>query len=374
MVEAFRWILPGRLAGSGMPGLFNPLESDLEYIRDAGIRHVVSLTEHPIPADSGGEPSFHHFPIDDMGIPTPRRASEICDFVLAAIERQEPVLIHCKAGLGRTGTLLACCLITMGSTPQQALVRLRGQCSYYVQNQTQEGFLDHYAKFRRRSRPAVTERPPKHFDEVLEALIPALDEVSNGVTLASTSEDDMPLVYVNQAFGRMTGYTAAEALGRNCRFLQGPETDPEAVARIRSAIRRGDSCHLCLRNYRKDGTHLPQRAQDPPGRPGRQARLLHRDPERRDGAAGRTRLSAGPEIDRTGHGPSPRRAPGFSRSTSMSPAPRRGTTTSGCSLPIRRDRSTMQTGSPADCSAYGPRPYPRRASSNTSTRNGSQKP
>ena len=59
--------------------------------------------------------------------------------------------------------------------------------------------------------------------------------------LVDATEPGLPLAYVNPAFEELTGYPAAEALGRNCRFLQGEHTDPRAVAEIRAALgaRRG---------------------------------------------------------------------------------------------------------------------------------------
>jgi PAS domain S-box-containing protein len=75
-----------------------------------------------------------------------------------------------------------------------------------------------------------------------------------GVTIADATREDVPLVYVNEAFERLTGYSSAEALGRNCRFLQGPGTDPEAVDCLRRAIREREAVTLELRNYRRDGS------------------------------------------------------------------------------------------------------------------------
>ncbi|NNF29329.1 MAG: response regulator [Gemmatimonadetes bacterium] len=65
---------------------------------------------------------------------------------------------------------------------------------------------------------------------------------------------DIPLVYVNAEFERMTGYSLDEVVGRNCRILQGPDTDPADVARMRSAIADQTPIDLTLRNYRKDGS------------------------------------------------------------------------------------------------------------------------
>ena len=65
---------------------------------------------------------------------------------------------------------------------------------------------------------------------------------------------DNPIVFANDAFLRLTGSTRLEVTGRNCRFLQGPETDPAAVDRIRAAVRDAVDVHVHLLNYRKDGT------------------------------------------------------------------------------------------------------------------------
>ena len=65
---------------------------------------------------------------------------------------------------------------------------------------------------------------------------------------------DNPVVFVNDAFCRLTGYARAEILGRNCRFLQGPETDKETVARIGAAVRSVQPLEIEIRNHRKDGS------------------------------------------------------------------------------------------------------------------------
>ena len=82
----------------------------------------------------------------------------------------------------------------------------------------------------------------------------ALDEAPVGVTLADPDREDEPLVYVNEGFERITGYSAAECHGRNCRFLQGEGTDPEQVARLREGIDAREAVSVELRNYRADGT------------------------------------------------------------------------------------------------------------------------
>jgi len=73
-------------------------------------------------------------------------------------------------------------------------------------------------------------------------------------TITDPREPDNPLVWVNPSFTRVTGYGYDEAVGRNCRFLQGPATAPDAVAQIRAALAEERPVSLTLLNYRKDGT------------------------------------------------------------------------------------------------------------------------
>lgn len=81
----------------------------------------------------------------------------------------------------------------------------------------------------------------------------AMDAAPVGITIADTSLPDDPLVYVNNEFEEETGYPAAEILGCNCRFLQGSETDDDAVARLRDAIDQKEPTAVELLNYRKNG-------------------------------------------------------------------------------------------------------------------------
>ena len=82
----------------------------------------------------------------------------------------------------------------------------------------------------------------------------AIAASSCGIVIASMQHSDRALVYCNQAFEAMTGYGRDEVIGRNCRFLQGADTDPAAVDRIRQAVRNEQPCEVELLNYRKDGT------------------------------------------------------------------------------------------------------------------------
>lgn len=75
-----------------------------------------------------------------------------------------------------------------------------------------------------------------------------------GVVISDALSSEMPVVYVNSAFEEMSGYSSAEMIGRNCRHLQGKDTDQPAVNNIRLAIRNQTNGYAVLRNYRKDGS------------------------------------------------------------------------------------------------------------------------
>ncbi len=96
-------------------------------------------------------------------------------------------------------------------------------------------------------------------DDDLETRLQALrDRAVVATDIAFTISDprrpDCPLVWVNPSFARVTGYSAEESVGRNCRFLQGPATDPDSVRAIREALDEGRTVTQTLLNYRKDGT------------------------------------------------------------------------------------------------------------------------
>lgn len=82
----------------------------------------------------------------------------------------------------------------------------------------------------------------------------AMAATSNGIVITNADRPENPIIYCNPAFEKITGYSSDEVLGRNCRFLQGNDTDPAAIAQIRQALREEQECRVILKNYRKDGT------------------------------------------------------------------------------------------------------------------------
>ena len=96
----------------------------------------------------------------------------------------------------------------------------------------------------------IVEKDPGLIPQVLSKI---LDSCVNGVTLADPDQEDMPLVYVNKAFEIITGYTLAETVGRNCRFLQGDEHDQAGVKQLKEGIKNRKPVEVVLRNFRKNG-------------------------------------------------------------------------------------------------------------------------
>ncbi len=81
-----------------------------------------------------------------------------------------------------------------------------------------------------------------------------LESSPDGVAVVDAREPDHPVVYVNPSFEALTGYAAADLLGRNLRLLQAEDRDQDGRHRLREALSRGDGCRVLLRNYRRDGS------------------------------------------------------------------------------------------------------------------------
>ena len=82
----------------------------------------------------------------------------------------------------------------------------------------------------------------------------ATEQTRMALVVSDPFKDDCPIVYVNEAFVRLTGYSREDSLGKNCRFLQGRDTSADAVAKIRDALEQEDVVVVDILNYKKDGT------------------------------------------------------------------------------------------------------------------------
>ncbi|GAA4946330.1 hypothetical protein GCM10023314_19530 [Algibacter agarivorans] len=82
----------------------------------------------------------------------------------------------------------------------------------------------------------------------------ALEAADNSILIVDAQNPNLPITYCNDAFEKVTGYTKKEVYGRNCNFLQNDDRDQKEIAIMRNAIKHGETCHVVLRNYKKDGT------------------------------------------------------------------------------------------------------------------------
>ncbi len=97
-------------------------------------------------------------------------------------------------------------------------------------------------------------RARKAAESKMRLLQRSVEASHNGVLICDAQAEDLPIIYTNPAFERITGYSAAEALGRNCRFLQNGEQDQPGRGEIRQSLTEQADVHVVLRNFRKDGT------------------------------------------------------------------------------------------------------------------------
>ncbi len=94
----------------------------------------------------------------------------------------------------------------------------------------------------------------KEIEENLNVKSEALDATQNGIVISDALKEDHPIIYVNKAFRKLTGYSESEVLNRNCRFLQKDDNDQRGIKIMHKAIKAGKKCQVQVRNYKKDGT------------------------------------------------------------------------------------------------------------------------
>ncbi|MEQ8676131.1 MAG: PAS domain S-box protein [Aggregatilineales bacterium] len=100
----------------------------------------------------------------------------------------------------------------------------------------------------------IDDRIGRQDDSQFPLLYDVLQSLPVGCTIVDAQQDDLPIIYANDAFVDITGYTQDEIIGRNCRFLQKDDRDQPGLTVIREAIKQQIACNTRIRNYRKDGT------------------------------------------------------------------------------------------------------------------------
>lgn len=144
--NGFAWLVPGRLAGAPQPGVVQPMDFDLKALRGCGVTVLITLTENDLPQEPLQRHGLRnlHLPVRDHESPTVAQIQMLLARMSAMLRAGEVLAVHCLAGLGRTGTVLAAWLVREGLTADEALRRVRLIDAQYVQSQAQEDLLYAY--------------------------------------------------------------------------------------------------------------------------------------------------------------------------------------------------------------------------------------
>jgi atypical dual specificity phosphatase len=142
----FSWVIEDKLAGCGLP----VSDDEFEWLVDQGIKSIVTVREVPLPIDwlRRSDIDYLHLAVEDFGAPNMEDLIQAVDFIDQRISSGRPAMVHCAAGKGRTGTVLAAYLVKKQNlTADQAIEKVRSMRPGSVQSVSQETAVTMYEKY-----------------------------------------------------------------------------------------------------------------------------------------------------------------------------------------------------------------------------------
>jgi len=145
--DNFSWIIENKLAGSAIPTSID----EVQWAIEQGVKSIVTIREDPLDDDWVKDVNYLHVSSNDMGVPEFADLTYAVDFIHRRITNSEPVMVHCLAGMGRTGTLLACYLIKYQKmSANEATEKVRKERPGSIQSYPQEEIIFRFEKFLKR--------------------------------------------------------------------------------------------------------------------------------------------------------------------------------------------------------------------------------
>jgi len=145
--DNFSWLIENKLAGSAIP----TSRDEIKWLQEQGVKSIVTIREEPLDENWVEKMKYLHINSNDMGVPEFDDLIKSVDFINQRITNNESVMVHCLAGLGRTGTVLACYLIKYEKiSADDAIVRVRKQRPGSIQSFSQEEIIHRFEEFVRK--------------------------------------------------------------------------------------------------------------------------------------------------------------------------------------------------------------------------------
>ena len=141
--DKFSWLIENKLAGSGIPTSID----EVQWVTKQGVKSIVTVREEPLDDEWIKDVKYLHVMSNDMGVPEFNDLLAAVDFIHSRLTHDEPVLVHCLAGLGRTGTILASYLVKYQNiSADEAIQKVREERPGSIQSYPQEEIIFRFSK------------------------------------------------------------------------------------------------------------------------------------------------------------------------------------------------------------------------------------